>query len=268
MAGKTTQETFELLDKALAHVHSVDYKVSVRWVAYRLLQDGTFKSKKEFSKLGNLNKYRKRFFRGWAPDTFIDDTRNIIYRGTGCFDKEEWIENLTCDLDKIQNQDYFLMIMFEAKAMSGQFKKYTENIPLIPSGGDASISFKYAISKDIEWASKRYGKPIVILYFGDCDKKGEQIPQSALKDIRNWCSVNFKFIHCGLTEEQALKFKLPENPDKLGDYQWEALSDEQAREIIEKNVKKYQKKSRFKEIEEKEKKILEGIKLNLKEKKK
>ena len=152
------------------------------------------------------------------------------------------------------------MIMYEAKAMTGQFEEYTKHIPLIPFGGVPSIPFKYDIAKVIEWADKRYGKPIVILYFGDCDKKGKQIPKSALKDIRNWCNIDFEFIHCGLTLEQARKFKLPEDPEKPGKFQWEALDDVQAKDIICSNVKKYQKKNRFKEIEEEEKRILDKLK--------
>lgn len=260
MAGKKQPETITLIKKALEYVNSVSYKVTKRWLFYRLYQDGTLPTKKDISKLNVLVQARKKYEYGWAPDTLADSSRNMHRISTGVITKEDWLNNLTCNLDKFQNQDYYVMLWFEANAMLGQFKKYTENIPLVPFGGDPSLPFKHSIAKEIEWADAVYKKPVIILYFGDCDKKGEQIPQSALKDIREWCGVDFKFFHCGLTREQADKFRLPEDPRKPGKFQWESLSDEQAKDIICGNIEKYQKKSKFREIEEKEIEILNEVK--------
>jgi len=264
MANKPTEEMNEFLDKALAHVKSVPYKPSLRWLFYRLLQDGLLSDKARYKSFTfNLSKYRKRFYRGWRPDTVVDDTRQIDWYGVGFMDKEDWVDSLSCILDKFKNQDYFVMIWFEAQAMIHQFKYYTEHIPLVAFKGDPSLYYKHKLSKAIESAADDYNKPIVILYFGDCDKKGKQIPESALRDIRKWCDTEFEFIHCGLTLEQAKKLNLPENPEKPGEYQWEALTDEQAKGIIEPYVKKYFKEVRVKEIEEKEEDILEEVKEKL-----
>ncbi len=262
MAGKKQPKTIALIKKSLEYVKSVPYKVTKRWLFYRLYQDGTLTTKKDISKLKILDKVRKEYEYGWTPDTLADTSRNMHRITTGIITKEDWLENLKCKLDKFQNQDYYIMLWFEANAMLGQFKKYTDNIPLVPFGGDPSIPFKYSIAKEIEWADAIYNKPIVILYFGDCDKKGEQIPKSALEDIEEWCSVDFEFIPCGLTLEQAKAFKLPEDPEKPDKFQWEALSDEQAKKIICNNIKKFQDKKKFKEVEKIEKEILKDIQLN------
>ena len=116
--------------------------------------------------------------------------------------------------------------------MIGQFGHYTREITLRPFGGDPSIPYKWHIAKQLEQASETYGKPIVILYFGDLDDKGQQIPESAAADIRDWSRAEFDFIHCGLNVEQVERLSVPEDPERPGKYQWEALTDEQAREII------------------------------------
>jgi hypothetical protein len=73
---------------------------------------------------------------------------------------------------------------------------------------------------------------IIIIYFGDDDKKGKKIPESAIKDIHNWCNAPFEFIRGGLNIGDGKRLNLPESIDKPGEYQWEALSDNQASEMI------------------------------------
>lgn len=225
-----------ILDQGIRYIKSVPYSVSLRWLCYQLLQDGTFKDKSEFSKLKNYTiKARKGFYGEWKPDTLVDESRRSIYQHGEFENPVEWLESLKelkCTLDEWYLQPFYVEVWFEAEAMKGQFEHYTEHVTLRPFKGDASIPFKWDIAKRLEWYSKLYQKPIKILYFGDCDKKGKQIPWSALKDIRSWCEVDFDFEACGLTLEQAKKYNLPENPEKPGNFQWEALPDQAAKKII------------------------------------
>ena len=101
-----------------------------------------------------------------------------------------------------------------------------------PFRGDASIHYKWTIAKDLERLDELYGKPITVLYFGDYDHKGLTIPESALRDIRDWCSVDFSFRRVGLTLEQVGRYGVPENFERPGEYQWEALNEEAAQELI------------------------------------
>ncbi len=254
---KPSKKIDGILSAALKHIKSVPYKVSLRWVFYRLLQDSYYSTKDDYSNFKSItSKARKRWYDGWAPDTLSDDTRNISWKGWGYEDEVEWINNLKCSLDKYETQNYFLLLCFEARAMFDQFSYYTKNIPLAAFGGDASIPYKWEIAKEIEEAYEKYQKPIVILYFGDCDSKGEQIKDSAFKDIKEWCNAPFELIYCGLTKKQAKSLNLTENLEKKGEYQWEALTDKQAKKIIFENVKKYQNLKLYKPIEELEEKIL------------
>ena len=262
--GRTT-EAKDILKVALGYVKSVDYKVSLRWVFYRLLQEGIYSKKEDYNKCKKLfASARKNFEAGWHPETLADETRKILWRGVGSLNKKEWVETLECDLDKFQNQNQIILILFEAKAMLGQFKHYTRHIPLIAFGGDASIPYKWEIAKSIDWLVMKYGKPIEVLYFGDADKKGMQICNSAFRDIHDWAEGLFNIHHCGLTTEQAEEFNLPSNPDKPGEYQWEALSQEQAKKINMTYIEKIQNQDKIEEIQNEEERILKDIKRRLK----
>lgn len=138
---------------------------------------------------------------------------------------------------------------FEASAMEAQFDYYTnENIPLLAFRGDVSIPEKWKAAERLALRWAELHKPIIIYYFGDLDPKGLTIPESAWVDIRLWAralvqnytpgdSRKFReglaFRRVGLSPGDERIYSLPENPERPGTYQWEALSDEQARDLIE-----------------------------------
>ena len=252
----------KILERGWYWKESVPYKVSARWIFYKLYDfDHLFTdmiAKARPSALtkaeGNPKKYayhslfmpllskaRKQFHDNWRPDSIVDDSRVEFLAGFGYADEREWLEigigERECLLDKWQDAESYIEIWFEAFAMKEQFRYFTPDISLVPFKGDASIEYKWRIAKRLENIAGRYkGKSIKILYFGDADKKGGEIPQNALRDIRAWCSAPFEFIQCGLTKEQAQRFGLGESIDQPGSYQWESLSHDQARELIIPNV--------------------------------
>ena len=242
--------TKALLDRAYEFIESVPYRVSGRWLFYRLLQEGYIKDKKDDRPFWSaIIEARKRFYKDWRPNTLDDDTRRMIERIGGRVSIEDCVDSIprkafsVCHwafkLDHFYCQENFIELWFEAQAMVGQFEYHTENMNLVPFRGDASIALKWNLAKHLEEMAEKYGKPIFALYFGDADKKGLQIPKSAVNDVRKWCGIDFELVRCGLTREQAEKYKLPENPDRPGQYQWEALSDKKAGKIISKAVGKY-----------------------------
>ncbi|MDP3948249.1 MAG: hypothetical protein Q8P87_00895 [bacterium] len=256
---KPRNETIQILDAAMKHINAVPYKVSLRWVFYRLLQDGIFTSKGAYSTLKDLtSRARKSFYGDWKPDTLVDATRESIINHGGHSTIEQvvasYARNTVIKFNPWIEQDNYLEVWFEAKAMTNQFQSIIgDEIVLVPFGGDPSLDFKWRIAKRIE---NYFFKKVVILYFGDLDPKGEQIPNSAAADILPWSglteNVNFEIVRCGLNPEHISKYSVPENPDKLGEYQWEALDDNSAREIIEENIAKYVDLVKIEEHREKE----------------
>ena len=250
-----------ILNKAMDFVKSVPYKVTARWLFYRLLQEGIYSGKGDYKGkyLPLISMARKAFHNGWHPDILADDTRQAVIRGNGFDSEDEWLEaigeQLECNLDKWTDQPYYVESWFEAHAMRGQFEHYSNHVTLMPFGGDPSIPYKWAAAKRLEERARRYRKPIVILYFGDLDPKGLTIPESAIADIREWCGVDFEFIRCALNPGDEAIYNIPENPDRPGQFQWEALGDEAAGELITENVEKFISPGYFSEIEKQEREI-------------
>lgn len=246
----TKKQVHELARRSLDHVNSVPYKVSLRWVFYRLLQEGLYKSKADYTNFVKLvSKWRHEQTGGWYPDTLADETRESILQGVEemthvRYIPEDIIRNLniwTRD-SHFKYQHEYVEIWFEARAMLGQFKEYAKNLVLCPFVGYAGIDFKHRIAKRLGDMDARFKLPITILYFGDCDKAGRMIAESSVngpKGLKKWCNVPFNLVWCGLTLKQAKKYRLPENIEKPGEYQWEALNDAQAKEIIEQSIDKH-----------------------------
>ncbi|MFA6271005.1 MAG: hypothetical protein WC657_07415 [Candidatus Paceibacterota bacterium] len=248
---------------------SVPYQVSARWVFYRLLQEGYYNHKSDYKNkwVKAVSSARHAFYNSWRPDTLADETREAIIRGRGFMSVEAWLEavssRLSCDLDKWNTQEYYLELWYEARAMSDQFRHYTQHITLRPMAGQPSIPYKWQIAKDLEEAARSYGLPIIILYFGDLDTAGETISDVVERDVRTWCSTDFEFTRCGLTLNQVKRYGVPENPEKPGEYQWEALSDTGAKEVIKGNVDKYLHHGAFETVEDTEKQANEWIRREL-----
>lgn len=237
----------KVLDAALNYVKSVPYPVSLRWVFYRLYQDGFYSSKTGYDNFEfQASKARHTLWNGWDPDTLADETRQVITGTFGLPNEEEAVEEIKeriaeaadVSFDHFCYQDRYIELWFEARAMAGQFEHYTNGIDLIPMGGQPSIPFKWELAKRLEEASEKYGKEIIILYFGDEDLAGHAIEKDIVEDVANWSSASFELVRCGLTKAQAKKYGIPESIEKKG-YQWEALPDLAASEIIKAAVKKY-----------------------------
>jgi hypothetical protein len=235
-----------ILAAAWDFVQAVPYKVTTRWLFYQLLQAGFYRGKDDYKNkcVPLLSRARHNEFMGWRPDSLVDDRREANDRTGGFETVADWVNYLAaggwaCDLDHFYNQDFYLELWFEAEAMSRQFEYYTQGVTLRPFSGMPSISYKWTIAKELEGLAERYSKPIVILYFGDYDLAGMTIPETSINDIRGWCNVDFEVIRCGLNEGDAERYKIPENIDKPGSYQWEALSDATAKELITGSVKRF-----------------------------
>jgi hypothetical protein len=247
-----------ILARAWEHVQAVPYQVTARWLFYRLLQEGYYHKKQDYKNrfLKLLSAARHNRYEGWRPYTLADDQREAVIRGNGFLTAESWgqaiAENLACNLARWDGQKQYLEIWFEAGAMLAQFRHYTESITLRPFFGMPSIPYKWDIAKALEAAHEKHGLPLAVLYFGDLDPAGETIPETSIADIRKWCGVAFEWVRCGLNPGHERQHNIPENPDKPGTYQWEALEDKAARELITGAVGQYVDHGVMAQIEERE----------------
>jgi hypothetical protein len=162
MPAAMMQKSIDILERGVEFVNSVDYGVSIRWVFYRLLQEGYYSTKSDYQKLIILSsKARKQYLHGWHPQTVEDTTRERIVRAGGMADIQDCIDALVMELtsnvyfplDHFYRQERYVEIWFEAKAMVGQFQHYTNDIDLVPFVGHPSIPYKYNIAQTLNYRS-------------------------------------------------------------------------------------------------------------------
>ena len=76
-----------MLVYAMTCVMSVDYRVSLRWLFYRLLQ-GFGLTKKDYNPFKRVvANFRKKMLRGWHPAILADETRQIYDPNKGSIKK-------------------------------------------------------------------------------------------------------------------------------------------------------------------------------------
>jgi hypothetical protein len=237
------KRTADLLDRALEIVESVPYTVTLRWLFYNLYQEGWFKGDKakaysNFSSTMSRLRHSPDTFQERWPIELADDRRDPIIRTQGHTTAAEWLQSMadrvTCNIDKMTGQSTYILIAFEAEAMQSQFEHYTQEwgVGLWPLSGMTSIPYKKRLAQFITWATYRFDLPVTVLYFGDYDDAGMTIPESTFRHVRKWCEVNFEAYRVGLSLDQVQKYKIQDDPGNPNKYQWEAVPDYAAKEII------------------------------------
>jgi hypothetical protein len=235
--GATSAAKVRIVERTLEHIESVPYRVSLRWLFYRLLQEGELAGKDSYKQfVGTIAKARHSGL--IHPYAIADEGRDQIatsgkWNSVDAFRDwlvKEWRNGYRAS-DLMGYHNPYVIVAFEAKAMASQFVEYATpyHVRLWPFGGDPSIPYKYELASLIQ----ELKRSVTLLYFGDLDAKGEAIGESAMRDVRKWAGRDFHAYHVALTSAQAAEYELPENPERPGQFQWEALSDAQAREIIE-----------------------------------
>ena len=113
-----------------------------------------------------------------------------------------------------------------------------------------------------------FGKNTIILYLGDHDPSGLDMPRYIEDTLIKFSVPSFRVIRLGLTKEQIDKYGLPTNPTKRRDARarkyieehgknsWEldALQPEVLSDILETGILKYLDKSSYDDIIRQEKK--------------
>jgi len=116
-----------------------------------------------------------------------------------------------------ENQLIYPEVFIEKKALQGVFEGPCNKwgVALNPCKGYPSLTFQYDAKKRFENAIDS-GKTPIILYFGDYDCSGEDIPRS-IKDTLQRMNVDINVKRIALMEHQVKKWKLPPAPTKTSD---------------------------------------------------
>ena len=169
-------------------------------------------------------------------DTFSDLDRSML-------GKTQWEEtNLNAKTDEAkeqvklwmtsyrknrwENQDYYPEIFIEKKALQGVFSSicHEYEVSLGACKGYPSLTFLHEASIRFQIAAENNKQPIII-YFGDYDPSGEDIPRSIQENLKRF-GVDVEVKRIALMKEQVLEWNLPPAPAKETDTRnkkWDGL---------------------------------------------
>lgn len=146
----------------------------------------------------------------------LERGKNHIRAWMNHYEKNRW-----------ENQPIYPEVLIEKKALVGTFEKTCQawDIGLGACKGYPSLTFLNDLAQRFKTES-RDGKEVVILYFGDYDPSGEDIPRSIQDNLLNDFGVRVEVRVISLNESQVLEWNLPPAPAKSGDSRtakWEGL---------------------------------------------
>jgi hypothetical protein len=210
--------------------------LTIRALFYQLVSIGMTNSDKHYKRV-----VKAMIDARWSGDvefdTFSDRDRTMVgetkYMETVYDDKVSeakrqlglWMTSYS--KNRWENQPYYPEILIEKKALEGVFDSIcrTNRITLGACKGYPSLTFLYEMSERMKLAEER-GKKCVILYFGDYDPSGEDIPRSIKENLIKLGIYDIELRRIMLMERQVIEWELPPAPAKLTDSRtanWEGL---------------------------------------------
>lgn len=224
-----------ILETGIPIVKSYNGNLTLRSLHYRLVAAGMINDIAHYKKVVNAMIDAR-----WAGDVEFDDFKDHERETHGVTDADPTDVGSSVDLAKQQiknwatsyrknrweNQPIYPEIFIEKKALQGVFERPCQkwDVALSPCKGYPSLTFQYDAKQRFD-AQIEAGKTPVILYFGDYDPSGEDIPRSIGDTLRRM-GTEVEIRRIALMEQQVKKWKLPPAPTKVADTRsaaWDGL---------------------------------------------
>ena len=246
--------------------------ITIRQLHYRLVTIGMTNDTNHYKRVVSAMTIA-RWKNIIGMDAFIDRERSVYGRTeAGEKDLDDEIENAkdqikawmrAYHLNKWSNQTNYVEVWIEKKALQGVFERpcLYAGVGLAPCKGYPSITFLNE-AKERFMTAKNKGKNLIMLYFGDHDPSGDNIPVSLKKNLaRLGVDVDVKRI--ALTPEQVEEMGLPGVPPKHTDTRtlnWDghsavecdAVEPKALAEMCKEAIKEYFDEELYKELKETE----------------
>ncbi len=182
-------------------------------------------------------------------------------------------------LNRWENQPYYPEVLIEKKALEGVFLRTCEEnaIALGACKGYPSLTFLHDISQRIKNAYYNDNKQPIILYFGDYDPSGEDIPRALRENlIQLGCPEELEVRRICLMEEQVLDWGLPPAPTKdtdsrsahwtgIGQVELDAVKPEKLMSLLRDAIDEIFDYNLYEELEERESEERSQFRAELKE---
>lgn len=164
---------------------------------------------------------RDRGMVGYTPylptllDEKVEEAKDQVGAWMTSYSKNKW-----------ENQPYYPEVLIEKKALEGVFLKPCQrhNVALGACKGYPSLTFLHDLYNRMYLAAYKGKKPVII-YFGDYDPSGDDIPRAIVDNLARF-GVNVELRRIALTQDQVVAWKLPHAPAKETDSRtknWDGL---------------------------------------------
>lgn len=181
-------------------------------------------------------------------------------------------------LNRWENQPYYPEVLIEKKALEGVFLRTCQEnaVALGACKGYPSLTFLHDISLRIRNAYNN-GKMPIILYFGDYDPSGEDIPRALRENlIQLGCPEELEVRRICLMEDQVIEWGLPPAPTKdtdsrsahwtgIGQVELDAVKPEKLMALLEDAIDQIFDYNLHEELEEREEQEKKQFRTELKE---
>lgn len=217
-----------IIQNALEEIETYEKGVlTIRGLHYRLVSRGMTNTMRHYKRV--VSAMIKARWDGLVDfDTFSDNDRQMIgstkSKTTDVHDKISeaktqlglWMRNYY--KNQWENQPYYPEVFIEKKALQGVFEKpcRAKGIALGACKGYPSLTFLNEAAQRFKLAVKN-GKEPIILYFGDYDPSGEDIPRSIEDNLYELGVYNIDVRRISLLHDQVVNWGLPPAPVKVGD---------------------------------------------------
>ncbi len=274
-----------IMQNALEEISNYERGVlTLRALHYRLVSRGMTNSIRHYKRVVAAM-IKARWEGDVSFETFSDHDRETLgstdYQTTSVESKQNmaerqiqaWMNSYYKNL--WENQDYYIEIWIEKKALQGVFEPICReyDVALAPCKGYPSLTFLNEAKDRFVEASDSHD--IKIIYFGDYDPSGEDIPRSIHENLRD-LGVNVEVDRRLLLKHQVLEWKLPPAPAKVGDSRtvnWDglgqveldAIEPRELQRIVRGAIEEHidpDKRKMLREVEEQERQVFQQ---NLKE---
>jgi len=257
--------------------------ITVRQLHYRLVAIGMINDYNHYKRVVNAMT-QARWDNNIPFEDFIDRERQM-YGETGAEEKDianeieyakkqvdAWINSYS--LNRWSNQKNYVEVWIEKKALQGVFEHPCKinDVGLAPCKGYPSLTF---LNEANERFKKVAYKNIIILYFGDYDPSGVDIPRSIQENLE-CMGANLTVKRIALNPDQIKEMGLPGVPPKKTDTRtanWDggsvveidAVEPRILGQICRNAIEEYFDRDLYEELQEREDEELEEYQKALKE---
>lgn len=259
--------------------------LTIRGLHYQLVSIGMTNTMRHYKRVVNAMIEARRA--GIVSyDTFSDRDRGMesktnwqetIYSESVDSAKESikfWMEYYSTN--RWENQEYYPEVWIEKKALIGSFIDPCRRwkVALAACKGYPSLTFLNE-GADRFLEARDAGKKPIILYFGDYDPSGEDIPRSIEDNLNNDFGISVEVRRIALLENQVVEWGLPPAPAKSGDSRtanWsglgqvelDAVPPEDLETLVTNSLENIFDQDKFYDLQEREESEREDFKSELK----